>query len=276
MMSIFPTLFAKRPPKRPYARTGLRLERLDRRDMPSVSLPIMIDWHGSALRVGATQESAVATSASCFAPAVGPFADIDFHPQPAATRSNTESMPLTTVVASYLMEPRDDVRSRGSETKPDSKTYPPGSTGADRNPKAGDDEDKRAADREKAVGDVLEKDYKIERQPNVVQDHKDKYPNGNPEPDLKVNGRYFDVYSPKPTTPPVNIADAVDKKVARQADRIVLDLQVGFTKDQIDGILRAIQDKRDTPDTATRTDLVEIWVLMPDGTMKRIFPGVIR
>jgi hypothetical protein len=40
-------------------------------------------------------------------------------------------------------------KSDGSETKPDKKTFPPGSTGTDRTPKQGDQEDKRAADREK-------------------------------------------------------------------------------------------------------------------------------
>jgi hypothetical protein len=64
-------------------------------------------------------------------------------------------------------EPKKDDKSTGSETKPDPKAYPPGSTGTDRNPNKGDEEDKRTAEREKAVGDIIQKDYQIERQPKV-------------------------------------------------------------------------------------------------------------
>jgi hypothetical protein len=64
--------------------------------------------------------------------------------------------------------------------------------------------------------------------------------------------------------------------VSTQADRIILDLQVGFTEEQVDAILKAVQDKRDTPDTAIRTKLQELWVVMPDGTIKKVFPGVIK
>jgi hypothetical protein len=165
-------------------------------------------------------------------------------------------------------------KSDGSETKPDKKTFPPGSTGTDRTPKQGDQEDKRAADREKKVGDIVDDDYQIERQPKVSPEHKGKYPDSNP--DVKINDEYCDIYSPTTTTPPRNIADTVDSKVGTQADRIILDLQIDFTEQQILEILDAIQRRRDTPDTATREKLEEIWVIMPDGSIKKVFPGVIK
>jgi hypothetical protein len=165
-------------------------------------------------------------------------------------------------------------KSEGSETKPDKKTFPPGSTGTDRTPTQGDVEDKRAAEREKRVGDIIDDDYQIERQPKVSPAHEEKYPGA--KPDLKINGDYFDVYSPKTSTSPRNIAATVDKKVGEQAGRIVLDLQIDFTEGQIRDVLDAIQGRRDTPDTATREKLEELWVVMPDGSIRKLFPGVIK
>ena len=165
-------------------------------------------------------------------------------------------------------------KSGGSETKPDKKSFPPGSTGTDRTPTQGDAEDKRAAERGKKVGDIIDDDYQIERQPEVSPAHKEKYPRS--KPDLKINGDYFDIYSPKPTTPAKNIANTVDNKVGTQAGRIVLDLQIDFTEGQIRDVIDAIQGRRDTPDSATREKLEEIWVVMPDGSIKKVFPGVIK
>ena len=87
---------------------------------------------------------------------------------------------------------------------------------------------------------------------------------------------YFDIYSPKPTTPAKNIANTVDNKVGTQAGRIVVDLQIDFTEGQIRDVIDAIQGRRDTPDSATREKLEEIWVVMPDGSIKKFFPGVIK
>lgn len=91
-----------------------------------------------------------------------------------------------------------------------------------------------------------------------------------------MNGQYFDVYSPKPTTKPENVTDTVAGKVPKQADRLVLDLQVGSTKEQVDAIIKAIQDLRDTPDSSVGTKLQELWILMPDGTSNKVFPGGVK
>lgn len=246
-MSIWSKLFETRS-HTPTVRGRLGLVQLDDRSVPSVTLPDGTVW---VAPMPAPEQSALTAPPAA--------------PEPSAGNDD---------LAAPVNNAAD--KSTGSETNPDPKTHPPGSTGKDRTPVKGDEEDKLATEREKAVADILQKDYQIERQPAVDQAHKDKYPGGNPKPDLKVNGDYFDIYSPKPTTKPENVADTVAGKLSKQADRLVLDLQVGFTQEQVDAILKAIQDLRDTPDSSVQTKLQELWVLMPDGTVNKVFPGVIK
>jgi hypothetical protein len=90
----------------------------------------------------------------------------------------------------------------------------------------------RSLRRENESADALARDgYDVEQNPPPK-------PNGK-EPDYKVEGRYFDCYSPT-SDDPDNVRDGISKKVRQeQADRIVLNLDdCPASADQIAGILR--------------------------------------
>jgi len=97
------------------------------------------------------------------------------------------------------------------------------------------------------------------------------------EPDYRIQGELFDLYTPEDDTTPKNIADKIDKKAETQCDRVIVKLPdppTGKTIDEvIDEIIDEVQKKRDTPDTGTRDDLEELIVVKPDGSIQRLFPN---
>lgn len=120
----------------PVVRSRLGLVRLDDRSLPSVTLPDGTVWVAPMLL---PEQPAT----------IAPPAD----PTPAAGRDGLAA-PINNA-DEKKDEPKKDDQSTGSEITPDPKTHPPSSTGKDRTPEKGDAEDMRAADREKAGGDVF-------------------------------------------------------------------------------------------------------------------------
>lgn len=128
-------------------------------------------------------------------------------------------------------------------------------------------------DAEHGVAVLIVRDgYVITQQPTIPEDDpfRDDYPTSNP--DYKIEDHYFDLYSPANSTPANNVADNVDTKIGSQVDHVIIEFPTDATDERVQEVIDAIQGKRDTPDTATRDDLEEIWIIKPDRTIERIFP----
>jgi hypothetical protein len=118
------------------------------------------------------------------------------------------------------------------------RTYPTGRSGgqptgsrATNKPNA-DADFKRGIARENESADTLsKKGYKVEQNPDVASQ--------TTNPDFRIEGHLFDNYAPT-TSDARSIVDQINKKVANQAPRIVLNLaDTGVTRSQL---RQALQD----------------------------------
>jgi hypothetical protein len=132
-----------------------------------------------------------------------------------------------------------------------------------------------ASDAENAVaGVIVQGGYTVVQQPKPIPANdpfRTKYPNS--DPDYKIEGRYFDLYSPQNTTPAGNVASNVNDKAGGQVDRIIIEFPPGTTPQRIQDVIDEIQVYRNTPDSGTRKKLEEMWIIKPDRTIEKIFPG---
>ena len=165
----------------------------------------------------------------------------------------------------------------GSETKPGGKPNPTAT------PPAGNGAN---ADEQAVATTIVREGYTIINQPPILPTDTDHLPGPPPgkyngkKPDYRIEGKLFDLYSPTPTKTPTGIADVIDQKAGTQVSRVIVKLppppKDKTIDDVITEIVKEVQKKRDTPDTGTRDDLEELWVVKPDGTIVKLFPGRVK
>ena len=99
-------------------------------------------------------------------------------------------------------------------------------------------------------------------------------------PDYRIQGELFDLYSPEPDTTPRGVAGGVDTKFGKQVDRVIVQVPElpddRSADDYINDVIDEVKKKRKTPGTGTRENMKELWIVKPDGTIVKVFPGRIE
>ena len=124
-----------------------------------------------------------------------------------------------------------------------------------------DEATRRSLTREnEAAVRLAQNGFKVEQNPP-------KLPNGA-KPDFKVEGEYFDCYSPSSSKESM-ITDTIDAKVPKQADRLVFNLADSpMSTSEVRDVI-----KRKQADEAVKNgSLKQVIAIKKDGTVENVFP----
>jgi hypothetical protein len=198
-----------------------------------------------------TGKPPASSSSSSTPPGVtGEKAPTEATPCPAAAAAAGGGVPATTPAGPGLVVP----------SGPPDPNATAGGTPTKINPKD-DDATKRSLNRENESAQILAKNgFQVDQNPP-------KLPNGA-KPDFKIEGEYFDCYSPSSNNERM-ITDTIDAKVPKQADRLVFNLADSpMSPEEMRDVVKRKQD--DEP--VKNGSLKQVIAIKKDGTVENIYP----